>query len=62
MGELLTINEIAQMLKLSKRTVCNLMVRDDNPIPALRLGRSVRFKRSDVEAWLLRLSESKAAF
>jgi excisionase family DNA binding protein len=60
MGELLTINDIAQMLKLSKRTVCNLMVKDNNPIPAFRLGRSVRFRRQDVEAWLAKLAEGEA--
>jgi hypothetical protein len=36
------------MLKLSKRTVCNLLVKDTNPLPALRVGRSVRFRRCDV--------------
>jgi excisionase family DNA binding protein len=61
MGELLTINEIAQMLKLSKRTICNLMVKDTNPLPAFRLGRSVRFRRSDVETWLAKLAEKRAA-
>lgn len=61
MGELLTITELASMLKLSKRTVCNLMVEHTNPLPALRLGRSVRFRRSDVEAWLAKLAESEAA-
>jgi excisionase family DNA binding protein len=61
MGELLTINEIAKMLKLSKRTICNLMVRDTNPLPALRLGRSVRFRKCDVDGWLARLAEKEAA-
>jgi excisionase family DNA binding protein len=61
MGEILTITEIASMLKLSKRTICNLMVKDTNPLPALRLGRSVRFRRCDVEAWLAKLADGEAA-
>lgn len=61
MNELITITELAALLKLSKRTVCNLMVDNTNPLPALRLGRSVRFRKSDVDAWLARLAESEAA-
>ncbi|MHB8218326.1 MAG: excisionase family DNA-binding protein [Candidatus Sulfotelmatobacter sp.] len=61
MGELLTITELASMLKLSKRTICNLMVENTNPLPALRLRRSVRFRRSDVDKWLAKLAEKEAA-
>lgn len=60
MSEFLTINEIAQMLKLSKRTICNLMLDNNNPIPALRIGRSVRFRKDAVNEWLKTLGEKKA--
>ena len=61
MSDILTINELASMLKLSKRTICNLMVEQTNPLPALRIGRSVRFRRSDIDVWLEKLAERQAA-
>ena len=61
MNEILTIAELASMLKLSKRTICNLMVDHTNPLPVLRIGRSVRFSVNDVQAWLTKQTENKAA-
>jgi len=61
MNEILTIAELASMLKLSKRTICNLMGVGDNPLPTLRIGRSVRFRKSDVDGWLTKQTEKKAA-
>lgn len=58
MIEILTITEVAALLKLSKRTICTLMVQPTNPLPFLKIGRSVRFRKSDVDEWL---NESKAA-
>jgi excisionase family DNA binding protein len=34
-------------------------VRDDDPLPVVRLGKYVRFRWSDVEAWLQRQSEGR---
>jgi len=59
--EILTILDVAKMLKLSKRTICNLMVDGTNPLPALRIGRSVRFRRSDVDSWLEKLAAGEEA-
>jgi excisionase family DNA binding protein len=56
MNDILTIIEVAAMLKVSKRTICNLMVEGNNPLPVLRIGRSVRFRKCDIESWLLSLS------
>jgi predicted DNA-binding transcriptional regulator AlpA len=61
--EILTIAEVAAMLKLSKRTIAELMtprtrsgdVRE-YPLPYLKIGRSVRFRRSDVESWIEKLT------
>jgi len=61
MDEILTITELASRLKLSKRTICNLMGDHINPLPVLKIGRSVRFRVSDVQAWLVRQAEKKAA-
>jgi predicted DNA-binding transcriptional regulator AlpA len=57
--EILTAGEVAALLKISKRHLYELAkertrsgdVRE-NPIPCVRLGKSVRFRRSDVEAWI----------
>lgn len=38
-----------------------LVKSQSNPLPALRLGTTVRFRKVDVDAWLQRLSESNKA-
>jgi len=48
--ELITPEDLADLLKVSKDW---LYARArDGELPAFRFGRSVRFRRSDVEAWL----------
>jgi excisionase family DNA binding protein len=66
MSELLTINELAQLLKISKRSCQELCsargrARFTDPLPTIRLGGRVRFLKHEVEAWLVRLQEGKAA-
>lgn len=61
--EIMTVAEVAAMLRISKSKVYELMhertrsgeVRS-NPIPSLRIGSSVRFRESDVEAWIEKLT------
>ena len=43
----LTVAEVADMLKLNQQTVRNWI--DQGSLPALRVGRRVRIKRSDFE-------------
>jgi excisionase family DNA binding protein len=43
----LTVAEVAEMLKLNQQTVRNWI--DHGSLPALRVGRRVRIKRSDFE-------------
>jgi len=43
----LTVAEVAEMLKLNQQTVRNWI--DQGSLPALRVGRRVRIKRSDLE-------------
>jgi len=64
--EILTINELAAMLKMTRRQIYSMTetrtrtgAMRDNPIPILKINGNVRFLRSDVEAWLLR--ERRAA-
>jgi predicted DNA-binding transcriptional regulator AlpA len=61
--EILTVNEVAALLRVSKRHVFELAqpryksgdIRKD-PLPCIRLGKSVRFIREQVEKWIERLS------
>jgi excisionase family DNA binding protein len=48
----LTVAEVAAMLKLNQQTVRNWI--DQGSLPALRMGRRVRIKRSDFERVLAR--------
>jgi excisionase family DNA binding protein len=43
----LTVAEVAQMLKLNQQTVRNWI--DQGSLPALRVGRRVRIRRSDFD-------------
>jgi excisionase family DNA binding protein len=48
--ELLTVAEVSAILKLNQQTVRNWI--DSGFLPAIRIGRRVRIKRSDFEARL----------
>ncbi len=51
MDELLTVNEIAELLKLNPQTVRNWI--DQGRLPALRVGECrVRVRRSDLDTFL----------
>ena len=45
--EYLTVNEIAEHLKLSPQTLRNWI--DQNRLPAVRIGRRVRVRRADLD-------------
>ena len=53
--EFLTVAEVAETLKLNQQTVRNWI--DQGSLPALRVGRRVRIRRSDFE----RLIEESAS-
>ncbi|MCX5894842.1 MAG: helix-turn-helix domain-containing protein [Proteobacteria bacterium] len=46
-SEIMTINEVADFLKLSKITIYKLVQKGD--IPAFRVGNSWRFQRDKIE-------------
>jgi excisionase family DNA binding protein len=48
---LLTASEVGALLQVNPRWVLEAARR--NAIPHIRLGRYVRFRRVDIEAWLL---------
>jgi excisionase family DNA binding protein len=49
MGEILTAEEVAAILKISKRQVYELARESENPIPGIRIRMSVRFRKADVD-------------
>lgn len=49
--KLLTIKELAEILNVTPQTVYLWTTGGKGP-KALRVGRSIRFRRSDVNAWL----------
>ena len=55
--ELLTVSDLAVILKCKESSVYNLTrrrgrARYDNPVPVLRLPCGLRFRRSSILAWL----------
>ena len=70
MNEILTAEEVAALLKISKRQVYELAKdwvgskdkkrRNDNPIPSVRILTSVRFRKSDIDGWIAGLVKKAA--
>jgi excisionase family DNA binding protein len=56
--EILTRTEVAQLLRCSEPHVTALIERDG--LPAFRLGKLWRFKRSEVLAWCERRTNAKS--
>jgi excisionase family DNA binding protein len=50
MRSLLTLEETAQFLRLSRHTLYKMLA--SGRIPALRAGRQWRFSKEDLQAWL----------
>ncbi len=48
---LVTVKEVADYLRLKEQTV--YLLARQNKIPSLKIGGSLRFKRSQIDAWLL---------
>jgi excisionase family DNA binding protein len=49
--KLLTVDDVAELLKVSTRHVWKLLSAGRFPQP-IRIGRSVRWRRADVENWI----------
>jgi predicted DNA-binding transcriptional regulator AlpA len=65
MNEILTIDELAALLKMTRGQVYTLTrsrsrARMDNPIPVLKINGNVRFRRCDIEGWLQRVANEGA--
>ncbi|MCG7551921.1 helix-turn-helix domain-containing protein [Pseudoalteromonas sp. Of11M-6] len=48
--EILTIQEVADYLKLNEKTAYRLA--SEGKLPGFKVGGSWRFKRTDLEAWI----------
>jgi len=51
-GGLLTVNEVAALLRASTSWVYRRTYDKHNPLPCLKLRGAVRFRPADIEAWL----------
>lgn len=54
-SEVLTIKEVAEYLKVNERTIYRLAA--SNELPGFRVGNAWRFKRSDLDTWVLKQTE-----
>ncbi len=57
--ELITIKQAALALNVSVSTVRNMLQRGE--LPALRVGRQIRFVREDLEHWVRRRVQARAS-
>ena len=62
-SEILTVAELAKWLRISVRSVYEMTCergqqRHEIPLPILRLPVGLRFRRSDIEAWLNRCADA----
>ncbi len=67
MMEILTVHELATLLKMSKRQVYEKTstrtrtgTMKKNPLPVVRINGNLRFRKVDVDAWLARLAQEAA--
>lgn len=54
---LMTVSDVSAYLRCSASTVRRLVSRSE--IPHFRLGKLVRFRRSELDAWLVRYHEGQ---
>ena len=50
MDQLLTVDELAQLLQVSRSSIYRLLARHELPQP-IRLGRCVRWRPADLAVW-----------
>lgn len=50
--EILTLPEVAQLLKVAEKTVYTMAQK--GALPAFKVGGQWRFKRDDIDAWIER--------
>ncbi|MFE8034672.1 methylation-associated defense system helix-turn-helix domain-containing protein MAD1 [Thiohalocapsa marina] len=58
-GEILTLKEVAEYLKVTERTIYRLA--GVKKIPAFKVGGTWRFSRADIHEWIRRQSSDPSA-
>ncbi len=48
----LSVDEVVQLLKVSRTTLFGLVARKKDPIPSVRIGKSRRFPFDKVRSWM----------
>ncbi len=56
---LLNVKQVAQYLQLKESTIYSWA--QDNKIPAIKIGRTWRFRRADLDSWLERHLQEETA-
>lgn len=66
MTEILTVAEVAALLKMSKGQIYEMTrartrsgAMRENPLPVVKINGNVRFVRSDIEIWIEKLAENE---
>lgn len=59
LGPVLSMSQLAEQLGVAVQTLYDLRSQGRGPV-GFRVGRELRFRISEVEAWLLRLEEADA--
>ncbi len=54
-----SLKDLATELQVSEQTIYDLRTQGRGPV-GFRVGRCLRFRRSEIEAWLTRLEEEDA--
>ncbi len=57
--DFLTLKEVAELLKLSEKTIYRLAQRAD--LPGFKVGGSWRFRREDINRWAAQQIKARAA-
>jgi excisionase family DNA binding protein len=55
--EILTIREVAELLKINEKTAYRLAA--DGKIPGFKVGGSWRFERQEITSWIKRMVEEQ---
>jgi excisionase family DNA binding protein len=64
-GEILTLKEAAKLLKLKpgqlyEQTRERTRARQECPVPFIKIGKHLRFRQPDLEAWVEKLATEAA--
>lgn len=57
--EILTLKEVAQLLKVAEKTVYTMS--QNKELPAFKVRGQWRFRREDIDRWIDQQTEKKAA-